>query len=421
MEIDKKDAIQLVKKYFEKAELNPKLRWDEAAKLMGSDAPNEALKFLSTGEKRQLWSEYQSQSKRRKRERERQTKSESITIYREFLNEWILKNQDCNSLLLFHDFAESHNKYDWWSNIEEKEKDDIFQEVVEEYEKKFENNLVDNYERNIELCSKLLKKDLEIHLPLILEGNSESMNDMSGIKLWESIQKRHENEGLFKKLFNNDIVDIYIKTLRETIYGFRDERIQNDIQLSKYRRMFWEIVKGDILSGKISPITKSRTSYFFTSTKITDGMIEKLNRVLHKWIRNNLRTDKCIELLQDFLRFISFHLSIKKDQKVILALLKQPIGNKKNIHCIDMFIYVTALLQKLYDRILLESRIPRLSKNSKVSFQQFKEMIHDNGQFEIDSNYVFPFNIESILDTLFYKVYCDEFRQNIGSAKKISS
>ncbi|KAL3127190.1 FF domain-containing protein [Cryptosporidium hominis] len=420
MVLNKNEAIQIIKKYLEGAELNSKVRWDEAAKLLGPDAPHEALKVLSTGEKRQIWSEYQSQSKRRKRERERQTKSESINTYRGLLNDWVLENQGCNRILLFRNFAEEHYKSVWWNNIEDKEKDEIFQELVEEHEKNFIRTLEPNYEENVNNFFELLRLETTI-FPFLESNKAESSiirNDESiekkkftGFGIWEDIQKKYGKEQLFKKVYKDDILDIYIRLLKGKINIYKQEHLKTETEFCKYRKMFWDIICSDILSGKISPITKNRKSYFFTNSKINDEKIEALCRLISKRIRYQ-QSESYFEYFEDFLKFIGFHLSIRKDQKVILALLKQPINNGMNLYCIDMFEYIAYLLQKLYDIILSESYTYfKSSEKFQISFQQFKEITYNNKNImDFKTKYIFPFSFESVLDAILYKAYCDEFK-----------
>ncbi|KAH8582633.1 FF domain (phosphopeptide binding) [Cryptosporidium sp. chipmunk genotype I] len=429
MVLNKNDAIQIIKKYLESAELNSKLRWDETAKLFGTDAPHEAFKVLSTGEKRQLWSEYQSQSKRRKRERERQAKSESINTYRSLLNDWILRNQGCNRILLFRNFAEDHYKSIWWNNIEDKEKDEIFQELVEEHEKNFIRALKPNYKESLNCFFELLKSESSIfpsfessnvENSVIDTGENIEKNNFTGFGIWEDIQKRYGKEQLFNKVHKSDIIDIYIRLLKEKMRIYKQESLKTEIKLCNYRKMFWDIIWSDILSGKLSPITKNRKSYFFTNSKIKDEKIEALCRVISKRIRHQ-KSESYFEYFEDFLKFIGFHLSIRGDQKVILALLKQPINNGMDLYCIDMFEYTVYLLQKLYDVILSESYAYfKSSEKVQISFQQFKEITYSNKNImDFKTKYILPFSFESVLDAILYKAYCDEFKHySLSSLKR---
>lgn len=432
MGLSKKDATQIIKKYLESAEINSRIRWDEAAKLLGQDAPHEALEVLSTGEKRQLWSEYQSQSKKRKRERERQTKSESINAYHSSLNDWVLENQDCNRILMFRDFASEHHKSGWWNNIGDREKDDIFQEVVEESEKRFLSSLESSYEENAKRIFGLFKLDSEIFPSVessrvgnpISKNGEDAVNkgNFSGARIWEKIQKKYEKEKLFNMVYNRDILDAYIKLLKEKVRDHKQGGSRRELKLCRYRRLFWDIIWNDILSGKISPITKSRKNYFFTNSKIMDESIEELCRVISKRVKHK-RSDNYSEYFEDFLKFVGFHLSIKKDQKVILALLKHPVDGGANLYCIDMFEYIVFLLQKLYEVIISESCVYfKLPEKVQLSFQQFKEITYENQNImTFETRYVFPFSFEPVLDVVLYRAYCDEFgNYSLGSLRSLA-
>lgn len=429
MGLSKKDATQIIKKYLESTELNSRIRWDEAAKLLGPDAPHEALEVLSTGEKRQLWSEYQSQSKKRKRERERQTKSESINVCQSSINDWVLENQGCNRILLFRDFANEHHKSAWWNNIEDKEKDEMFHEVVEESEKRFLGSLESDYEENVKLVLELFKQDSEIFpsfesntatCPISKDGEySVSRGSFSGARIWESIKKKYEKEKLFNKVYNRDIVNAYTQLLKEKMSDYRKESSKRELKLRRYRMMFWDIVCNDILSGKISPVTRSRKSYFFTNSKVMDENIEDLCKAVSKRVKHK-RSVSYFEYFEDFLKFIGFHLSIKKDQKVILALLKHPVSGGANLYCTDMFEYIVYLLQKLYEVIISESHIYfKSSEKVQLSFQQYKEIAYENKNIlGFKTKYVFPFSFEPVLDTVLYRAYCDEFgHYSLGSSR----
>ncbi|KAJ1614479.1 FF domain-containing protein [Cryptosporidium canis] len=428
MVLNKKDATQIIKSYFEKTEINSKVRWDEAARLLGPDAPHEALKVLSTGEKRQLWSEYQSQSKRRKRGKERQARSESIASYRNSLSEWVIENQGCNRVLLFRDFAKDHHKSTWWNNIDDKEKDEIFQEIVEEHEKQFLDSIKPNYNENVEKLFELLKLDSEIFPSFELNKVGDSMNNsieyekrgnFSAFCIWENIQRKYYKDELFRKVYKRDILDLYLGLLKERNNHYKQEHLKTELKFCKYRMAFWDIILNDILTGKIGPITKNRRSHFFTNSKISDERIWNLCTLVSKRVKYQ-RSDRYFKYFEDFLKFIGFHLSIKKDKKIILALLKHPINGGTNLYCIDMLEYIIYLLQKLYDLIISElNTYFKSSENIQVSFQQFKEISYKNQNImDFKTRYNFPFSFESVLDTVLYRAYCDDFgHYSLGSSR----
>ncbi|KAH8739284.1 hypothetical protein FG386_000041 [Cryptosporidium ryanae] len=421
MKVNKKDAIEAVKKYFEDSGLNIKLRWEDAAKLIGEDAPHHYLNSLSTGEKRQLWSEYQSQSKKKQRGKERQNRTDSTDMLNNSIKEWVLNNIGCNNLLRFQDFASNYYQQNWWKYISDSEKNEIFQEMVEYNEKRFFNEVKCEYNNNSNNCLSLLDSDTSIFPTVNEKGyglfkltlNKQVIKQLNSEIIWNLIYEKYSSENFFNKLYRDDILKIYIKLFKEKLINKEKELTQLiDNKMVKYRKFFWELIKEDILSGNIGPITNTRKSYFVFPEKnaIEKDFYDSLIKMIKKKVNSSNYEYKKDIIFEDFIKFISFHISNKRNQKILLFLLRHTTKDGEYIYCVEMFYYILELLQEVHFRI--SSQFSDTLKNSNVrfsSFQHFKRYFMEKTDFSLPFKKLkYPLEFGSIIDKILYILYSNE-------------
>ncbi|KAH7648408.1 hypothetical protein FG379_000332 [Cryptosporidium bovis] len=420
MKMNKKDAIETLKTYFEDAGLNTKLRWEDAAKQIGDDAPHQALSSLSTGEKRQLWSEYQSQSRKRQRGKERQNRTDSADMLNQSIKEWVLNNIGCNNLLRFQDFAGNYYEQNWWKYITDSEKNEIFQETVEYNEKNFFNEVKHEYNNNSNNCLSLFDSDTNIFPNINDKGvglfkltiNKQVIKQLNAEVIWKLIYEKYSSEHFFNRLYRDDILKIYIKLFRERLINLEREMTQQiDNKMVKYRKLFWKLVKEDIMSGNIGPITDNRKSYFIFPERndIERDFYDSLIRMIIKRVNSNHTEYRKDVVFEDFVKFVAFHISNKRNQRILLFLLRHTTQDGEYIYCIEMFYYILELLQELYFEI--SSQFSDTIRNSNVrfsSFQHFKRYFLVRTDFSLLTKKTkYPVEFGDIVDRILYILYSD--------------
>mmetsp|Transcript_26599 Transcript_26599/g.58401 ORF Transcript_26599/g.58401 Transcript_26599/m.58401 type:complete len:586 (+) Transcript_26599:43-1800(+) len=106
------------------------MKWDETVKLVQDDRRFNALQ--TAGERKQGFAEYITQKKKREKEEEREKKKRAKDDFIEALKEW----EDLKVDSRYKDAAMHLVDRDFFKLIEEEERDELFQDFMDEYEKK---------------------------------------------------------------------------------------------------------------------------------------------------------------------------------------------------------------------------------------------------------------------------------------------
>jgi len=107
------------------------IKWEEAIKQIQNDKRFQALP--TAGERKQGFAEYITQTKKREKEEEREKKKKAKDDFIEALHDW----KDMKASLRFKDVAEEFCDKEFWKLIEEEdERDELFQDFMDEFEKK---------------------------------------------------------------------------------------------------------------------------------------------------------------------------------------------------------------------------------------------------------------------------------------------
>merc|ERR1712150_197633 len=88
------------------------------------------------GERKQVFAEYIAQSKKREKEEERERRKRARDEFIEALRNWEGLKPDSK----YKDMAVEFYEEDWWKLIDEDERDEIFQDFMDEHEKKVKDD-----------------------------------------------------------------------------------------------------------------------------------------------------------------------------------------------------------------------------------------------------------------------------------------
>lgn len=105
-------------------------KWEEALKLIQEDRRFNALE--KAGERKQCFAEYVARRKKEEKEEEREKRKRAKDDFMDALNGW----KDLKVSSRYRDAAEQFMDEEWFKLIDEDDRDDIFQDFLDEYEKK---------------------------------------------------------------------------------------------------------------------------------------------------------------------------------------------------------------------------------------------------------------------------------------------
>jgi len=126
----KEDRRNAFKELLEEKGVKATAKWDEALKVIQEDYRFGALN--TAGERKQVFTEYLAQRKKRDKEEEREKKKRAKDDFLEALAEW----KDLKPNTRYKDVAEAFMETEWFPLIDEEERDELFQDYMDENEKK---------------------------------------------------------------------------------------------------------------------------------------------------------------------------------------------------------------------------------------------------------------------------------------------
>lgn len=106
------------------------MKWEEALKLIQDDRRFGAL--TTAGERKQVFAEFVTQTKKREKEEEREKRKRAKDDFIAALHDW----KDLHLTSRYKDAAEAFVDHDFFKLIEEVERDELFQDFMDEHEKK---------------------------------------------------------------------------------------------------------------------------------------------------------------------------------------------------------------------------------------------------------------------------------------------
>merc|ERR1712060_330117 len=106
------------------------MKWEEALKLIQDDRRFNALN--TAGERKQVFAEFVTQTKKREKEEEREKRKRAKDEFIAALHDW----KDLQLTSRYKDAAEAFVDHDFFKLIEEVERDELFQDFMDENEKK---------------------------------------------------------------------------------------------------------------------------------------------------------------------------------------------------------------------------------------------------------------------------------------------
>merc|ERR1712039_210796 len=124
-------------------------KWDEALKSIQEDYRFNALE--KAGERKQVFAEYQQAAKKREQEEAREKKKRAKDDYLEALAEW----EGLKPTSRYKDAAVDLQDKDFWTLVDEDERDELFQDFMDEQEKKIKDDRRKKRKEQVEILNKV--------------------------------------------------------------------------------------------------------------------------------------------------------------------------------------------------------------------------------------------------------------------------
>ncbi|EUD68851.1 hypothetical protein C922_00539 [Plasmodium inui San Antonio 1] len=222
---NKNDAKEHLKILFEEKNINPKLTWENALKILESDDRWFSLSVLTKGEKKQMFSEYISHAVKRASENERRKRQKS----RELIFQTLINWEKLNEQTSYEEFAAEFYKEEWWDWITENERDEIFQDFVDDYRPKFKEARRKKRKKTSEILKEKFQEYADKKHPLKWndvkvyfkdDADFNSLHKIDALASWESFFEKYHNDEkmeLKKKVFRilRKKRDAFIELLNE--------------------------------------------------------------------------------------------------------------------------------------------------------------------------------------------------------------
>eukprot|EP01071_Lankesteria_metandrocarpae_P001929 Lankesteria_metandrocarpae@DN1974_c0_g1_i1.p1 len=213
---DKSEARKKLKVLFEQKDFSVKTRWEEALKLIQADPRYKLFSILASGEKKQVYTEFLTYLQRRAKEEVRVARIKARETIVEAVNSW----KNIHPAARYSDFAQDHHEQPWWSKLDERERVDLYQESIEEYE------------RDEWSDSRRLKHDSVIAITERLD----QLENVTFESSWTDVLKKINKDVFFEKFDMTDILTCWQNYVYKSDKQDRDRRRGKAFRLFRRRR-----------------------------------------------------------------------------------------------------------------------------------------------------------------------------------------
>lgn len=152
------------------------MKWEEALKIVQEDRRFHALN--TGGERKQEFSIYLTQTKKREKEEERHRKVRAKDEFVEAIAAW----EGLKLTSRYKDVAEAMFEKEFFKLIEEEERDELFQDFMDEHEKKMKDDRRKKRKENVEVIKKAYSENENISVTLRFRDVQEKMKEHETFK-----------------------------------------------------------------------------------------------------------------------------------------------------------------------------------------------------------------------------------------------
>ena len=223
--------------------------WAEVSKKPSVISDKRFNLFPTGGERKQIFTEFQTMDKKRQKDKEREKRQEATNALTA-----VLKDRSKTGILKANyslmDFFKDCGEEDWWSNIDDNDRDDAFQDFMEDWHRKDR----DDRRSGRKECARDMRRFLDEH------------DKIDFTTKWREAQVLMQDEEFVQKLDKIDLLEEFERFVEDNqrderdnfkIKAYRKQRVERDdfIELLQARKkdinfdtpwpQFCEIVKED--------------------------------------------------------------------------------------------------------------------------------------------------------------------------------
>lgn len=178
------------------------MKWESALKLIQEDRRFNALE--KAGERKQVFAEWIAHAKKREQEEEREKKKRAKDDYLEALAEW----EGLKPTTRYKDVAVDLQEKDFWNLVDEDERDELFQDFMDEQEKKLKDDRRQKRKEQVELINKVytdnesisvLSRWREVQDLLKEDETFKWLTKLEALTSWEEWVREKEKEEINEK------------------------------------------------------------------------------------------------------------------------------------------------------------------------------------------------------------------------------
>ncbi|EPR57485.1 putative WW domain protein [Toxoplasma gondii TgCatPRC2] len=151
---NKTEARRWIVKLFELKKFPPRINWENAVKFLETDKRWESFKILTRGERKQSFSEFMSQRQKKTADSTRKKRQEARDALAQALQNW----EELAPGTTYIAMADKMHEQEWWTFLTEQERDDFFQDYMEEFDKRHRELFKKKRKKDVETVEKILDK-----------------------------------------------------------------------------------------------------------------------------------------------------------------------------------------------------------------------------------------------------------------------
>jgi len=210
------------------------MKWEEALKLINEDRRFNAL--ASAGERKQEFAVYITQKKKREKEEEREKKKRAKDDFHEALQKW----SELKLTTRYKDAAEEFCDESFFELMEEEDRDELFQDFMDEFEKKAKE---DRRSKRKEYVEKVKK-------------SYDEKEDISVTSRWRDVQDILREEETFKWLSKLEALTSWEEWVGEGEKKEIETKSKANFRLARKKRdTFRDLLKEHFDGGKFTATT----------------------------------------------------------------------------------------------------------------------------------------------------------------------
>ncbi|KAL8440398.1 hypothetical protein Efla_000286 [Eimeria flavescens] len=234
----KDEAKTFLVKLFDLKKFPPRISWENASKILESDRRWSCFSILTRGERKQTFAEYMGSRGKRAAEEERQKRKKAKDLMVQSLLSW----KELSLKTTYIDLADRFHFEEWWTWMQESERDDFFQEWMSDNQQMFKDKVKERRREDVAVLEEILE---------------QNPTDFPFQKKWADVKEQLLSHPRLQGVMKIDVLQVWEEWVH---HGYEEERQQRRTQIyrkeRKRRDAFKELLQDAIDKGEMSSKTE---------------------------------------------------------------------------------------------------------------------------------------------------------------------